>query len=66
MKYVDFLVIIVVHIHDLWQALFYGILSYGNEPDGVLGNILNSNPMALKHLMPALMHFYIGLCIFYE
>jgi hypothetical protein len=44
------------------QALFYGILGYGNEPNGVLGNILNSHPMALKHLMPALMHFYIGLC----
>jgi ubiquitin conjugation factor E4 B len=41
------------------EALFYGILGYGNEPNGVLGNILNTHPMALKHLMPALMHFYI-------
>jgi len=41
------------------ETLFYGILGYGNETNGVLGNILNTHPMALKHLMPALMHFYI-------
>jgi hypothetical protein len=46
------------------QTLFYGILGYGSETNGVLGNILNTHPMALKHLMPALMHFYIGLCTF--
>lgn len=45
------------------EALFYGILGYGQERNGALGNILNTHPMALKHLMPALMHFYIGMCI---
>jgi len=41
------------------EALFYGILQYGNDRNGILGNILNTHPIALKHLMPALMHFYI-------
>ena len=40
------------------------IWGYGRERNGILGNLLNSNPMALKHLMPALMHFYIGACSF--
>jgi len=35
------------------------IWGYGREQNGILGNLLNSHPMALKHLMPALMHFYI-------
>ena len=39
------------------------IWGYGRERNGILGNLLNSNPMALKHLMPALMHFYIGVCV---
>ena len=39
------------------------IWGYGRERNGILGNLLNSNPMALKHLMPALMHFYIGACL---
>jgi ubiquitin conjugation factor E4 B len=42
------------------QTLFYGILRYNREPYGILGHVLNTHPMALKHLMPALMHFYIG------
>ena len=41
--------------------LFYGILGYGHERTGVLGNILNTHPVALKHLMPALMNFYVGV-----
>ncbi|KDQ62323.1 hypothetical protein JAAARDRAFT_149126 [Jaapia argillacea MUCL 33604] len=41
------------------EAVFYGILKYGPERSGVLGGVLNTHPMALKHLMPALMHFYI-------
>lgn len=36
------------------------IWGYGRERNGILGNLLNTHPMALKHLMPALMHFYIG------
>ena len=36
------------------------IWGYGRERNGILGNLLNTHPMALKYLMPALMHFYIG------
>jgi ubiquitin conjugation factor E4 B len=39
------------------------IWGYGRERNGILGNLLNTNPMALKHLMPALMHFYIGMVL---
>ena len=39
------------------------IWGYGRERLGVLGNLLNTHPMALKHLMPALMHFYIGVLL---
>ncbi|TFK52628.1 hypothetical protein OE88DRAFT_1628311 [Heliocybe sulcata] len=41
------------------EVLFFGILGYRGERTGVLGGTLNSHPLALKHLMPALMHFYI-------
>ncbi|KAJ7095825.1 ubiquitin elongating factor core-domain-containing protein [Mycena belliarum] len=41
------------------DVLFFGIWGYGRERNGLLGNMLNSHPMALKHLMPALTHFYI-------
>ncbi|KAF5338878.1 hypothetical protein D9611_008795 [Ephemerocybe angulata] len=41
------------------DVLFMSIWGYGRERNGVLGNMLNSHPLALKHLMPALMHFYI-------
>jgi len=40
---------------------------YSRERNGILGNMLNSHPVALKHVMPAMMHFYIGrqiLCYF--
>ena len=40
--------------------LFFGILGYGHERTGVLGNTLNSHPLALKHLMSSLMSFYVG------
>ena len=36
------------------------IWGYGRERNGVLGNLLNTHPLALEHLMPALMNFYIG------
>jgi ubiquitin conjugation factor E4 B len=39
------------------------IWGYGRERLGVLGTLLNTHPMALKHLMPALMHFYIGVLL---
>ncbi|KAJ7250831.1 ubiquitin elongating factor core-domain-containing protein [Mycena haematopus] len=41
------------------DVLFFGIWGYGRERNGLLGNMLNTHPMALKHLMPALTHFYI-------
>ncbi|KAK7048400.1 U-box domain-containing protein [Favolaschia claudopus] len=41
------------------DVLFFGIWGYGRERNGLLGNMLNTNPIALKHLMPALTHFYI-------
>ncbi|GLB38346.1 putative ubiquitin elongating factor core [Lyophyllum shimeji] len=41
------------------DVLFMSIWGYGRERHGILGNLLNTHPMALKHLMPALMHFYI-------
>ncbi|KAJ7212066.1 ubiquitin conjugation factor E4, partial [Mycena pura] len=41
------------------DVLFFSIWGYGRERNGLLGNMLNTHPMALKHLMPALTHFYI-------
>ncbi|ESK87147.1 ubiquitin fusion degradation protein [Moniliophthora roreri MCA 2997] len=41
------------------DILFMCIWGYGRERNGILGNLLHSHPLALKHLMPALMHFYI-------
>ncbi len=41
--------------------LFMGIWDYNRQKNGgLLGYLLNSHPLALKHLMPTLMHFYIG------
>ncbi|KAK1229888.1 Ubiquitin conjugation factor E4 [Marasmius sp. AFHP31] len=41
------------------DILFMCIWGYGRERNGILGGLLHSHPLALKHLMPALMHFYI-------
>ncbi|KAK7469287.1 Ubiquitin conjugation factor E4 [Stygiomarasmius scandens] len=41
------------------DVLFMCTWGYGRERNGILGSLLHSHPMALKHLMPALMHFYI-------
>ena len=41
------------------DVLFMSTWGYGRERHGVLGNMLNSHPMALRHLMSALTHFYI-------
>lgn len=43
-----------------FQVLFYGTFRYRYETNGVLGPLLNGHPLALKHTMSALMHFYIG------
>ncbi|THH20082.1 hypothetical protein EW146_g1184 [Bondarzewia mesenterica] len=42
------------------EVLFFGCIKYyRNDSASLLGSTLNSHPMALKYLMPALMHFYI-------
>ncbi|EKM79473.1 hypothetical protein AGABI1DRAFT_74542 [Agaricus bisporus var. burnettii JB137-S8] len=41
------------------DVLFFGTWGYGRERNGLLGNILNSDKLALTHLIPALTHFYI-------
>ncbi|KAG9315705.1 ubiquitin elongating factor core-domain-containing protein [Chiua virens] len=41
------------------EAVFFGVLPYGNERNGILGGTLNSHPLSAKHLIPALTHFYI-------
>ncbi len=41
------------------EVLFYGTWNWG-EHRNVLTTLLNTHPVALKHLMPALMSFYIG------
>jgi ubiquitin conjugation factor E4 B len=41
------------------EAIFYGVLPYGNDRHGILGHALNTHTVALKNLIPALTHFYI-------
>ncbi|KAI6042671.1 ubiquitin elongating factor core-domain-containing protein [Pisolithus marmoratus] len=41
------------------EAIFYGILPYAHERNGILSGVLNSHPVALKNLIPAMTHFYI-------
>ncbi|KAF5385651.1 hypothetical protein D9757_005488 [Collybiopsis confluens] len=41
------------------DVLFMSTWPYGRERNGLLGGLLNSHPLALKHLMSALTHFYI-------
>ncbi|CAK5270237.1 unnamed protein product [Mycena citricolor] len=42
------------------DVLFFGVWNFnGRDRHGILGNMLNTNQLALKHLMPALTHFYI-------
>jgi ubiquitin conjugation factor E4 B len=43
------------------KIIFYGTLNYGrgNMP-GVMTGVLNTHPLALEHLMPVLMSFYVG------
>lgn len=47
------------------QVLFYACLSWGQRR-GLLIGTLNSHPMSLKYLFPALMHFYIGKLLIHE
>jgi ubiquitin conjugation factor E4 B len=41
------------------QILFCSCFTYRGQ-SSLLGSLLNSHPVALKYLMPALTHFYIG------
>ncbi|KAF9454682.1 hypothetical protein P691DRAFT_804031 [Macrolepiota fuliginosa MF-IS2] len=41
------------------DILFYSTWGYGRERYGLLGHMLNTNQLALTHLIPALTHFYI-------
>ncbi|KAG7088410.1 hypothetical protein E1B28_012407 [Marasmius oreades] len=41
------------------DILFMCLWGYGRERNGILGGLLHSHPLALKHLMPALTNFYI-------
>ncbi len=41
------------------EVLFFGCWNWG-EQRSVLTTLLNTHSVALQHLMPALMHFYIG------
>ncbi|KAG8733450.1 hypothetical protein FRC11_006177 [Ceratobasidium sp. 423] len=43
----------------LLQGLFYGSIHIGRERDGLLGALFNSHPLALQHLLPSLMWFYV-------
>ncbi|KAL9058556.1 MAG: hypothetical protein Q9162_001711 [Coniocarpon cinnabarinum] len=43
----------------LVSILFYGTLQTRQHSKGVLGDVLNALPFALKHLLHALMQFYI-------
>lgn len=43
----------------LVTILFHGVWPIWNSPKGVLGDLLNSMPFALKHLLHSLMKFYI-------
>jgi hypothetical protein len=41
------------------QILYCSCFTYRGQ-SSLLGSLLNSHPVALKYLMPALTHFYIG------
>ena len=42
------------------QILYCSCFTYRGQ-SSLLGSLLNSHPVALKYLMPALTHFYIGM-----
>lgn len=45
--------------HGLVTILYYGVMPTRNHANGILGNVLNALPFALKHLLHAIMKFYI-------
>ena len=43
----------------LVQILYFGVMPVGRKAHGILGDLLNESKFALKHLLHALMKFYI-------
>ncbi|MCO5585316.1 hypothetical protein L7F22_039249 [Adiantum nelumboides] len=43
----------------LVEILFYNVLPFGQASSGVVGDLINFHPLALEHLVPALMSFWI-------
>ncbi|PWN52986.1 hypothetical protein IE53DRAFT_373262 [Violaceomyces palustris] len=43
----------------LAEILFYNVMPYGHSKSGILTDTINIHPLALRHLMPALMSFWI-------
>ncbi|TKY88656.1 hypothetical protein EX895_002287 [Sporisorium graminicola] len=43
----------------LAEILFYNVIPWGRHPNGVLSDTLNIHALALQHLVPALMNFWI-------
>jgi len=43
----------------LVQILYFGVLPFRAKPKGLMGDLLNSSRFSLKHLLHALMKFYI-------
>lgn len=43
----------------LAEILFYNVLPFGHSKTGVVGDIINFHPLALQHLVPSLMSFWI-------
>ena len=43
----------------LAEILFYNVLPFGHSTTGVVGEVINFHPLALQHLVPALMSFWI-------
>ena len=44
------------------EALAWGVMSYDGRRS-LLSSLVNTHPLAMKHLVSALVHFYIGVSI---
>lgn len=66
-KIIDVCLIFLVSFCSLTalQILFCSCFTYKGQ-SSLLGSLLNSHPLALKYLMPALTHFYIGTTLLYS
>ncbi|KAE8223354.1 hypothetical protein CF319_g3599 [Tilletia indica] len=43
----------------LAEIIFYNVMPYGHMSTGALGETINFHPLALRHLVPAMMSFWI-------